>query len=79
MEIANDMVVVDYAHINTVASQQLKHSWYKIPGGSRASGYIYTNANPQTPEVMFTSLKDSLKGLWAQYVSNYKEAMGITD
>ena len=76
-EILEDMIVVDYSHIGTVASQQLKHKFYKIPGGSRASGYIYTSNNPQTSDAMYTSLVEELKGLWAQYVSNYKTALGI--
>lgn len=70
-------ILVDYSHINTVASQHLLHQWVYIPGGARLSAYIYSTPSPQTPEQMYDTLYKNLSVNWPNYIKNYKTAMGI--
>lgn len=70
-------ILVDYSHINTIASQHLLHRWVYIPGGGRLSAYIYSTPTPQTPEQMYDSLYKNLSVNWPNYVKNYKTALGI--
>lgn len=69
-------LIVDYSHINTLASQHLLHRWVYIPGGERVTVYIYSTENPQTPEKMYDSLYKNLSTNWPNYVKNYKTALG---
>ena len=69
-------VIVDYSRTNSLASQYLKHTWYYTPGGERMSAYIYRTADPQTPEKMYDALYNNLSATWANYVKNYKTALG---
>lgn len=73
----SENLIVDYSHINTLASQHLLHRWSYIPGGERVTVYIYSTENPQTPEKMYDALYKNLSANWPNYIKNYKTALGV--